>query len=558
MRLRFCFVLACAAGIPVAASAQLRREFQDQPAARFPATHTSPAFQLPGDNNFLQRQVNVNAAGLNIVGDAANEPSIAVDPTAPNRIAIGWRQFDSIASNFRQAGRAYSRDGGRTWTNPGPLTPGTFRSDPVLRADREGRIFYSSLTTNPYQTWAFVSTDGGATFPNSYTSFGDDKQWISIDLSTGPSSGAIYQHYSIIQGSNNFTRSLNHGVTWMTPIPQVPVWGTSTVSAAGVLYISGVDFPSAGNSGPILVARSANAGTAATPTFTTVTANVGSMRGFIDPSPNPGGLLGQVQVGVDRSGGPRNGWVYALASAQFGNQTDPLDIYFNRSTDGGQTWLSTPIRVNNDPQNANAWQFFGTMSVAPNGRIDVVWGDTRQSLQPNLARLYYAYSNDGGATWLGNIALGPQWNSWVGWPQQNKIGDYYDMESDRVGAFLACSTTYNGEQDVHFIRINDFDCNGNGIGDTQDLASGVLHDCDQDGNPDECELAAGTPVMCVCYANCDASTQPPILNVGDFTCFLQRFAAGDSYANCDASTQAPVLNVGDFTCFLQRFAAGCP
>jgi hypothetical protein len=61
-----------------------------------------------------------------------------------------------------------------------------------------------------------------------------------------------------------------------------------------------------------------------------------------------------------------------------------------------------------------------------------------------------------------------------------------------------------------------------------------------------------------CYANCDASTVAPILNVGDFTCFLQRFAAGESYANCDASTVAPILNVGDFTCFLQRFAAGCP
>jgi hypothetical protein len=61
-----------------------------------------------------------------------------------------------------------------------------------------------------------------------------------------------------------------------------------------------------------------------------------------------------------------------------------------------------------------------------------------------------------------------------------------------------------------------------------------------------------------CYPNCDSSTVAPILNVGDFTCFLQRFAAGDSYANCDASTIAPVLNVGDFTCFLQRFAAGCP
>jgi outer membrane protein assembly factor BamB len=61
-----------------------------------------------------------------------------------------------------------------------------------------------------------------------------------------------------------------------------------------------------------------------------------------------------------------------------------------------------------------------------------------------------------------------------------------------------------------------------------------------------------------CYANCDESTAEPVLNVADFTCFLQKFAAGDTYANCDQSTTAPVLNVGDFTCFLQSFATGCP
>jgi hypothetical protein len=61
-----------------------------------------------------------------------------------------------------------------------------------------------------------------------------------------------------------------------------------------------------------------------------------------------------------------------------------------------------------------------------------------------------------------------------------------------------------------------------------------------------------------CYANCDESTAAPTLNVADFTCFLQRFAAGEGYANCDESTVAPVLNVADFTCFLQRFAQGCP
>jgi hypothetical protein len=61
-----------------------------------------------------------------------------------------------------------------------------------------------------------------------------------------------------------------------------------------------------------------------------------------------------------------------------------------------------------------------------------------------------------------------------------------------------------------------------------------------------------------CYANCDGSTLDPVLNVADFTCFLQRYAAAEPYANCDGSTSFPALNVADFTCFLQAYASGCP
>ncbi len=61
-----------------------------------------------------------------------------------------------------------------------------------------------------------------------------------------------------------------------------------------------------------------------------------------------------------------------------------------------------------------------------------------------------------------------------------------------------------------------------------------------------------------CYPNCDQSTAPPILNVNDFSCFLNAFASGSAYANCDNSTAVPVLNVNDFACFLNQFAAGCP
>ena len=61
-----------------------------------------------------------------------------------------------------------------------------------------------------------------------------------------------------------------------------------------------------------------------------------------------------------------------------------------------------------------------------------------------------------------------------------------------------------------------------------------------------------------CYANCDDSTQTPVLNVNDFVCFQTRFAGGDPWANCDGSSQVPLLNVNDFVCFQTRFAGGCP
>src|SRR6266536_1913367 len=76
---------------------------------------------------FISYQVNVDAQGNNIVGDAANEPSISVDPTNTSKMAIGWRQFDSVSSNFRQGGWGYTTDAGVTWTFPGVLEPGVFR-----------------------------------------------------------------------------------------------------------------------------------------------------------------------------------------------------------------------------------------------------------------------------------------------------------------------------------------------------------------------------------------------------------------------------------------------
>ena len=109
---------------------------------------TSPRMVSP-HGVFISYQANVDANGNNILGDAANEPSISVDPTNGNRMVIGWRQFDSIQSDFREAGWGYTTDGGIHWTFPGVLENNLFRSDPVSHCDETGKFFYLSLRVGP-------------------------------------------------------------------------------------------------------------------------------------------------------------------------------------------------------------------------------------------------------------------------------------------------------------------------------------------------------------------------------------------------------------------------
>jgi hypothetical protein len=224
---------------------RLERMRHAVPGAGARADHRAhPAFPLGGIDN-LQAQVNVNGSGMNILGDAANEPSMAVDPTAPNRIAIGWRQFDTINSSFRQAGRAWSNDGGRTWHNPGPLDPGLFRSDPVLRMDKNGVLFYLSLTnTGPglgYSCQTFKSTDGGMTYGPAVQATGGDKSWYLIDQTNSTGSGFQYQPWSLGGLADQaFSRSTNAGATWLNPpVTPVPVWGTLDVNSTGISISAG-------------------------------------------------------------------------------------------------------------------------------------------------------------------------------------------------------------------------------------------------------------------------------------------------------------------------------
>ena len=141
-----------------------------------------------------------------------------------------------------------------------------------------------------------------------------------------------------------------------------------------------------------------------------------------------------------------------LASVLPTGSSNGTDVMFVRSTDGGQTF-SPPRRVNDDPVNHNKWHWFGTLSVAPNGRIDSVWLDTRNAANNNDSQLFYSFSTDEGDTWSPNVAVSNSFNPHLGYPNQNKLGDYITIVSDNTGGNVAYSATFNAEEDVYYVRV---------------------------------------------------------------------------------------------------------
>ncbi len=217
----------------------------------------------------------------------------------------------------------------------------------------------------------------------------------------------------------------------------------------GILFIGGVNL----NTNQFWCIRSSNAKNGAvTPTFDQSTQV--NMGGNID--------FGGRSIRTDWSG--RSSWRWTVrAPARITMFTcwracsrpaspPASDVMFVRSTNGGQTF-SAPQRINDDPVNHNKWHWMGTFAVAPNGRIDSVWLDTRNAANNTDSQLFYSYSFDGGITWSPNVAVSNSFNPFLGYPNQNKMGDYMTIVSDNTGGDVAYCATFNQEEDIYYVRV---------------------------------------------------------------------------------------------------------
>ncbi len=483
------------------------------------ATQATPSATVPF-GSYVSHQVNVDTQGKNIVGDKGNETTIAINPLNPDNMVIAWRRFEPFEPGIKQGGYGYSFDGGQTWTNGVlPVLPSTERTDPVLDVDSQGNFYYQSLAHGALdKVSVFKSSDGGVTWSDPVHQFSGDKNWIAIDKTGSASNGIIYSSWR--RGGSNtdpnylpkyFIRSTDGGISYQEPDAALPIpyfgFGKIAIGPGGEVYVSGIDEdvssinPIAMLRGGYYFLKSVNAKDPnASPTFSAKQVDMGGhSKTFISPNvPNPLGTDGDVQIVADISTGPMRGNIYMMAQTIPLNWTagsDPLDVHFIRSTDGGDTW-SAPIRLNLDPPNANAFQWFPMLGVAPNSRIDAVWYDTRNGTGTapyRFSQLYYSYSWDGGVTWSQNQPVTPVFDTFIPSVLVNgearsadKIGDYTQLLSDANGAHIAYPATYNGEQDVYYLNVFP-DCDGNKSSDVKDIDQRRHGDTNTNHIPDTCE-----------------------------------------------------------------------
>ena len=346
---------------------------------------------------------------------ARNSPSLAVNPLQATNVVIA----DRVDRPDFGAGVHVSNDGGGTWQEMGLAVPAGAAGKPFApTAAFDGRgtlyVLFTSLAgagNTPEAVWVTRSGDGGLTFDPALRVTGPHafQATFAVDLRSGRLYAAWLQSDDAASQCNLcfartglpivVSQSGDGGRTWSPPVRAsdpdrarigAPALAVGPEGGPAVLYVDyGDDRPDWENLPgsydgrfSLVLARSADRGASFQP-GRVVDADVVPPGRFLVYQPVVPGFA------IDRNGDP----VVAWADRRNGD----TDVLLRRSTSEGFEF-DQPVRVSGGPVGDGVPQDMPSVSVAPGGRIDVVYYDRTLDRRGPTADVVLSSSSDGGRT----------------------------------------------------------------------------------------------------------------------------------------------------------------
>ncbi|QOJ16859.1 MAG: exo-alpha-sialidase [Phycisphaeraceae bacterium] len=382
---------------------------------------------------------------------AANETTVSASEFNPNVIVAGWNDWRrSTASEIINSGFALSFDGGQTWTDfllrPPPGFQTNVEGDPMTAYDdRTGALWAGALAFGGTHLYVARLNPGDTQFQPAViarSGGGLDKCWMAA----GPRLNQPNTTRLFIALNVGILWSDDMGATWSAPINLGSGLGfLPRVGPNGEVYVAYWD----GGSG-MRLRRSLNDSASYTDHLVATRMDV---WGTQDGSRFPGQFRvpSMLYFDVDQNTGHLYACYFDTTNLVGGNRN--VDIYFTKSTNQGTTW-TTPVVINGD-SNPPGDQFFTWLEVDKDGRIHIVFADSRHTVQNDnvingMFDVYYMYSDDAGATWHEHRLTPQSWNSNNdGLNRSNQfMGDYFGLAAAGNRIYPVYLDTSAGDPDI--------------------------------------------------------------------------------------------------------------
>ena len=416
--------------------------------------------------------VNVSAT----TGNQA-ESFVNVNPTNTNQLVA--TSNTNAASIFR----AYSTDGGATWTR-GTVATGVACCDGQAAWDTFGNLFLVYINNSVNQINVILSTDGGATFGAPVTAGTGSIDQPSIAVGNG----SVWVDWN--QGGSMVARG--------APVTGLGTWGpfnaqqaipSATGSFGGIAVGPGpnggkviVTYQSpTGGQGPATIFANVDAdGLGAGGFGARITVSATNVGGFdFIPAQNGRSIDAEAGLVWDATGGPFNDRIYLVYTDETVNENNDTEILMRTSTDNGATW-SAPVRVNDDATTRSQFLPYVTLD-STTGTVAVGFHDCRNdngvpgpggtNMIPNDDAEYFGtFTTDGGATWAPNRRLSGGFSNAAAANNGVDYGDYVGLDAHAGKLYAMWADNAN--------------CDGTN-------PNGTLHQFDLYANP--LMLTGGTP-----------------------------------------------------------------